>query len=221
MATKWKMKRDDKIFGPYSWSQLKSFAAEKRIDESDYLKNDKMDDWLKATEIENLLTDQEKKRKQKKQLNQKNSLGGTKSAAVIIASVVGGIAVLAVLLFFMLSHLLPVFQDDFQISELTLALEIDEQDQPYHVIDTISPHTPEVYLSADIVAPENNTVVQTIWIWEDEDHQISTQEITLERGFSRAIFRFAQPQDGWPEGSYRVEILYKQKIVDTLRFTVQ
>ncbi len=221
MATKWKMKRDDKIYGPYSWAQLKSFAAENRIDEGDYLKNDNMAEWLPAAEIENLLGKQDRPRKRvKNQRQPKNAVSG-KSFAMITASVISGIAVLAVLLFIIFSHLLPGYQDEFQMNELTLTLEIDEQDQPGDMVDTIQTNTPEVYLSADVVAPDEHTVIQTVWIWEDEDHQIGTHELALERGFSRAIFRFAQPPEGWPEGSYRVEILCNEEKIDILRFTVQ
>lgn len=85
-----------------------------------------------------------------------------------------------------------------------------------------------VYAVSDLSSGVKGNVIQSKWYAVDvadvePNYLIDTADITIEEDlFSGTIyFNFEPPTDGWPTGTYKVEVLFNDVLISTLEFSVQ
>ena len=65
----------------------------------------------------------------------------------------------------------------------------------------------------------NNGTIQIEWIYLDTDHSIHTFEAQAGEDFGRGTFILEKPDDGWPEGKYKV-IISGESTEETVLFSI-
>lgn len=106
--------------------------------------------------------------------------------------------------------------------ELTLS---DQQDATKGV-DTFKTGTPKVYLVAKLVDVPRGAKVSSAWIAESTkvappNYVIDTAEITVGLITNVATFTMTKPNNGWPVGSYRVDLAINGQKMASVKFKVE
>jgi hypothetical protein len=88
-----------------------------------------------------------------------------------------------------------------------------------------APTTLKIYVTAEIADLTKGTKLTGKWIAEktqvaSPDYVIDTADLTPTPMMNVATFSLSKPNQGWPEGDYRVELLINDKLAETAHFKV-
>ena len=85
--------------------------------------------------------------------------------------------------------------------------------------------TPKIYVTAEIDGVTTATKLTSKWIAEKTkvappNYEIDTADVTASPMMNEAVFSLSKPDQGWPAGDYRVDLLINGKLAEAVRFKV-
>jgi hypothetical protein len=93
--------------------------------------------------------------------------------------------------------------------------------------DTFTPDTPKIYVEAELADTKDGDTVKGVFICDSSkisppNYKIDELTQHLKAGMREAQFSCTKPttKEGWPEGSYHVDLYVNDKLVKTLKYTV-
>lgn len=95
---------------------------------------------------------------------------------------------------------------------------------PVNVTTKFTSSTPAFYVSGDINNAPDGTVIASVWYYMENDPAflIDSSQYEIEDGANTFYFTLSVPDSGWwPLGTYSVDLLIDDKVVETIFFTVE
>ena len=94
---------------------------------------------------------------------------------------------------------------------------------PVNVTNKFNVSSPAFYVSGDINNAPDGTVIAAVWYYaeEDPDYLIDSSQYEVEDGVNTFYFTLSIPDNGWPLGTYAVDLMIDGEVVKTLSFTVE
>ena len=91
---------------------------------------------------------------------------------------------------------------------------------------TFAPDAPKIYMHIELLDWDKDAAVSGAWIAEKVEgappnYTIDTSAVEAKSGFKELTLSLSKPNNGWPVGSYRVEVSVDGKKVKTEHFTVE
>lgn len=118
-----------------------------------------------------------------------------------------------------------------KVAVLKVGDKFDEKtEQITNQTKTFTPDTPVMYISAGISGLTKGEMVKGTLMavevtagdgTEIRDVEVATTELEAPGEESTMDFKFSAPTDGWPVGSYQVEIEGSGKLIETVELTVE
>jgi hypothetical protein len=112
--------------------------------------------------------------------------------------------------------------------EPTLTNVRTAKDENGEQLSSVFSKTETIYVVGDLANGKQGNVISSKWMVEsvegyDAGYVIDSVDLTLDKDqFSYSInFYFTPPADGWPTGTYKVEISLNGTVNSTLEFTVE
>lgn len=92
------------------------------------------------------------------------------------------------------------------------------------VIDTFAPDAPTIHLVAVFADAAAGTKIKAVWVAVDAiatpNYEIDSSSVTLKKGEARVHFQISRPDNGWPEGSYKVNLYVDGVLISSVPFKV-
>jgi len=92
---------------------------------------------------------------------------------------------------------------------------------------SFSTETPRIYLRWQSEALHAGEKLRCIWIAEDvgeaapSNYHVDEVSFTADGPHASGTFTLSKPKKGWPPGKYRAEIYLRDKLVETVPFTIE
>lgn len=215
MENKWYAYSNGRQFGPYTWDQLQLYISEGRISPQDLVRNDQMAEWVLAGKIPGLVS---LNAAAQMAAGAGSAAAGEKSVGPVILAVSLAVILIGVIAFlgirFLIGNRVP------ELLAVNTSVAIDAQDRPEGITSEFTPDTGEIYVVAEFSGFTRTTPLSSVWIWEEENHEFGSYVLDMPRSSTLAIFSFTRPDNGWPVGSYRVELYREEERIDIVRFSV-
>ena len=94
-----------------------------------------------------------------------------------------------------------------QITRAVVCTGVDSNFLPVGIGDDFSTTTPEIVIFADLTGVDTDRGLTSYWFWLDEDLQFGEYTLDLTAGEESVYFSMTIPDDGWPTGSYKVDLI--------------
>ena len=94
-------------------------------------------------------------------------------------------------------------------------------------VTTFDSDTPELYAISKTEGVKSGDKIRGVLIAEDvgkaapPNTKVFETTLEMDADDEQGDFNFSKPTDGWPPGKYRVEVYVNDKLVDTVKFTIQ
>lgn len=106
------------------------------------------------------------------------------------------------------------------ISDVAMAEEVNDQDQPVEVVSEFTSDTSKIYVTMELSNAPSDTEIKAEWYYVDNNTEIDSYSTTAE-GSGPVVFYLTKPNDGWPAGDYRVDIILDGEKVSSKNFVVK
>jgi len=94
-------------------------------------------------------------------------------------------------------------------------------------VTSFAPDTPVIYLAADLVDVANGAKVSVSWVSVDShgaappNFTIATVDVPIDNGQDKLTSDLSKPTNGWPIGTYRVDITIDGTVAEAAAFEVK
>ena len=108
--------------------------------------------------------------------------------------------------------------------EVEVALAKDKDSKPTDTFDT---NVPKLYAFFKTKGSTKGDKLRAVWIAEDvgdaapKNTKIDEASLTADQDNFFGAFSLSKPTEGWPEGSYRVDIYNGDKVANSAKFTIK
>ncbi len=89
-----------------------------------------------------------------------------------------------------------------------------------------APDTPKLFVNFSLESIPNGDTIKGTWICEKSDaappnFKIDEAQLKIGLGINAGDFSMTKPTKGWPEGSYRIDLSWNDKVVESVKFTIE
>mgnify|MGYP001441897922 CR=1 FL=1 len=107
-------------------------------------------------------------------------------------------------------------------SNLTMSTGVDGF-KPVNVTTKFTTTTPAFYVTGDINNAPDDTVISAVWYYldTDSDYMIDQSQYQVEGTNNSFYFSLSIPDNGWPVGTYRVDLYIDDAVDQSIFFTVE
>ncbi len=106
----------------------------------------------------------------------------------------------------------------------SMARSVAEGTLPEGVTDTFTPDAPAIHAVVVFADAEAGTKVRGVWVAVDAiqtpNYEIDSTTVVLPAGEQRTHFQLSRPQNGWPQGHYKLNLYVDGVLVTALPFHV-
>jgi hypothetical protein len=109
-----------------------------------------------------------------------------------------------------------------QLTEAAMASKINPDTQKAETrTDRFQADTAVIYATALLVDAPKNTKITATWTYTDDKTEIASVDVLSTETSQYVSFSLSRPDNGFPAGTYQVELAIDGKQAETLRFTVE
>lgn len=107
-------------------------------------------------------------------------------------------------------------------SNLTMSTGVDGF-KPVNATTKFTTTTPAFYVTGDINNAPDDTVISAVWYYldTDSDYMIDQSQYQVEGTNNSFYFSLSIPDNGWPVGTYRVDLYIDDAVDQSIFFTVE
>lgn len=107
-------------------------------------------------------------------------------------------------------------------SNLTMSTGVDGF-KPVNATTKFTTTTPAFYVTGDINNSPDDTVISAVWYYldTDSDYMIDQSQYQVEGTNNSFYFSLSIPDNGWPVGTYRVDLYIDDAVDQSIFFTVE
>lgn len=108
-------------------------------------------------------------------------------------------------------------------SDLQMASEIDEDNNPVVPVDSFTVDSPVIYVTGTLNNAPEGTVIKAEWVYVEEEPPIYIDSVELEAVeiTTSFNFNFTKPDNGWPVGKYEVRLYIDNEQEEIMTFHVE
>jgi glucan-binding YG repeat protein len=95
--------------------------------------------------------------------------------------------------------------------------------KPVNATTKFTTTTPAFYVTGDINNAPDDTVISAVWYYldTDSDYMIDQSQYQVEGTNNSFYFSLSIPDNGWPVGTYRVDLYIDDAVDQSIFFTVE
>lgn len=95
--------------------------------------------------------------------------------------------------------------------------------KPVNVTTKFTTTTPAFYVTGEINNAPDDTVISAVWYYldADADYMIDQSQYQVEGTNNSFYFSLSIPDNGWPVGTYRVDLYIDDAVDQSIFFTVE
>jgi hypothetical protein len=109
------------------------------------------------------------------------------------------------------------------ISDLSMATEVDQDNLPISIASTFSTSTPVIYATGKLNNAPDGTKLTAEWYYLDQNpaYLITGTELNIENVNTNFSFYLSIPDNGWPQGNYSVKFYIDGEEASSIDFQVE
>ena len=90
---------------------------------------------------------------------------------------------------------------------------------------TFPKDTEKLFVTFDLKDVPIGDKVKGAWVCEESkmappNYEIDSATLVIGPGINKGNFSLSKPTKGWPEGSYRVDLYWNDKVAESVKFTI-
>lgn len=106
------------------------------------------------------------------------------------------------------------------ISNITMAKEIDNQNRPVETASEFNSTAPRIYITMKLSNAPQDTQVKSEWYYVENNAEIDSYSLTTD-GTRNISFKLTRFENEFPAGNYRVDILLDGEKVNSKEFDIK